>query len=75
MNTQLLDSLAQIINTLSPQEKEILKQKINSNISPDNYKQENLSWHEFIENTYGSIQDKTFIRHPQGNFSNRELME
>lgn len=47
MNTQLLDSLAQIINTLTPQEKEILKQKINSNISSDNHNQENLSWHHF----------------------------
>jgi hypothetical protein len=48
MNTQLLDSLAQIINTLTPQEKEILRQKINLNISSDNHNLENLSSNYFI---------------------------
>jgi hypothetical protein len=29
MNTQLLESLVQIINALTPEEKELLKQKVN----------------------------------------------
>ncbi|WP_293138883.1 hypothetical protein [Okeania sp. SIO3I5] len=38
------------------------------NLIKDNNQPENLSWYEFLENTYGSIQDETFVRHSQGNF-------
>ena len=43
------------------------------NFTNNNNEGENQSWHEFIENTYGSIQDETLIRHPQGDFDKREL--
>ena len=29
----------------------------------------------FIESTYGSIDDETFIRHPQGEYEERESFE
>ena len=38
-------------------------------------KEKEQSCHEFIENTYGSIDDETFIRHPQGEFEQRESIE
>jgi hypothetical protein len=71
MNLKLVDSLAQIINSLTPQEKQILGTKID--LASDNNQQERQSWHEFIEETYGSINDETFVRHPQGDFKKREL--
>jgi hypothetical protein len=57
MNLKLVDSLAQIINSLTPQEKQILGTKID--LANDNNQQERQSWHEFIEETYGSINDET----------------
>ncbi|NEN87682.1 MAG: hypothetical protein F6K48_01600 [Okeania sp. SIO3H1] len=71
MNLKLVESLAEIINNLTPEEKQALG--IMVNFIDDNNKSENQSWHEFIENTYGSIKDETFTRHPQGNFEQREL--
>ncbi|MGK7918959.1 MAG: hypothetical protein AB4080_02980 [Trichodesmium sp.] len=73
MNLKLVQSLAEIINNLTPEEKQVLGTMIN--LIPDNNQAENQSWHEFIENTYGSIQDETFVRHPQGNFEQRELFQ
>ncbi len=73
MNLKLVKSLAEIINNLTPEEKQILGTMIN--LIQDNNQPENQSWHEFIKNTYGSIQDETFVRHPQGNFEQRELFE
>ena len=73
MNLKLVQSLAEIINNLTPEEKQVLGTMIN--LIPDNNQPENQSWHEFIENTYGSIQDETFVRHSQGNFEQRELFE
>lgn len=29
----------------------------------------------FIENTYGSIQDESFVRHPQGDYESRLKLE
>ena len=75
MNLQLVDSLAQIINSLTLEEKQILQTKINLTDSFNNEEKENKSWHEFIENTYGSIDDETFIRHSQGTLEQRELIE
>ncbi|NEO52335.1 MAG: hypothetical protein F6K54_04130 [Okeania sp. SIO3B5] len=71
MNLKLVDSLAEIINSLTPEEKNALTIKVN--LTNNNNEQGNQSWHEFIENTYGSIKDETFIRHPQGDFEKREL--
>jgi hypothetical protein len=73
MNTQLINSLAQIINNLTPEEQQILQTKINFTNSLNTKESEAQSWHEFIENTYGSIEDETFIRQPQGEFEQREL--
>ncbi|MGD1807687.1 hypothetical protein ACP6PL_19935 [Dapis sp. BLCC M126] len=73
MNLKLVKFLAEIINNLTPEEKEVLGTMIN--LVQDNNQPENQSWHEFIENTYGSIQDETFFRHSQGNFEQRELFE
>ena len=73
MNLKLVQSLAEIINNFTPEEKQVLGTMIN--LIPDNNKPENQSWHKFIENTYGSIQDETFVRHSQGNFQQRELLE
>ncbi|HEY9703786.1 MAG TPA: hypothetical protein V6C58_15160 [Allocoleopsis sp.] len=75
MNIQLVDSLAQIINTLTPGEKRILQTKINLENHENTLDNNRESWHDFIENTYGSIEDETFIRQPQGNFEQRESME
>ena len=37
---------------------------------------EELGWPPgFIESTYGSIDDETFIRHPQGEYEERESFE
>ncbi len=72
MNLKLVDSLAQIINSLTPKEKQILATKVD--LAGDNNQQERQSWHEFIEETYGSINDETFVRHPQGDFEKRELL-
>ncbi|MEM1168533.1 MAG: hypothetical protein AAGJ08_05485 [Cyanobacteria bacterium P01_H01_bin.35] len=66
MNLKLVQSLAEIINNLTPEEKQVLGTMIN--LVQDNNPPENQSWHEFIENTYGSIQDATFVRHSQGDF-------
>lgn len=71
MNLKLVDSLAAIINNLTPEEKQALGSKVN--LTNNNREGESQSWHEFIENTYGSIEDDTFIRHPQGEFEKREL--
>ena len=73
MNLKLVESLAEIINNLTPEEKLALGTMIN--LVKDNNQTENQSWHEFIENTYGSIQDETFVRHSQGNFEQRKLFE
>ena len=73
MNVKLVESLAEIINSLTPEEKQALG--IMVNFTNNNNEGENQSWHEFIENTYGSIQDETLIRHPQGDFEKRELFE
>ncbi|MEB3341786.1 hypothetical protein [Okeania sp.] len=73
MNLKLVKSLAEIINNLSLEEQQILGTMIN--LIQDNKQTENQSWHEFIENTYGSIQDETFVRHSQGSFEQRELFE
>ena len=73
MNLKLVESLAEIINNLTPEEKLALGTMIN--LVKDNNQTENQSWHEFIENTYGSIQDETFVRHSQGDFEQRELFE
>ncbi|MBR8828905.1 MAG: hypothetical protein DSM107014_13560 [Gomphosphaeria aponina SAG 52.96 = DSM 107014] len=75
MNIQLVDSLAQIINSLTREEKQILQTKINLTDSLKDNDKEHQSWHEFINNTYGSIDDESFIRHPQGEFEPRELIE
>ncbi|MDJ0516562.1 MAG: hypothetical protein QNJ74_10015 [Trichodesmium sp. MO_231.B1] len=66
MNLKLVESLAEIINNLTPEEKQVLGTMIN--LIKDDNQPGNQSWHEFIENTYGSIQDETFVRHSQGNF-------
>ena len=66
MNLKLVQSLAEIINNLTAEEKQVLGTMVN--LIQDNNQPENQSWHEFIKNTYGSIQDETFVRHPQGNF-------
>ncbi|NES07738.1 MAG: hypothetical protein F6K22_36090 [Okeania sp. SIO2F4] len=66
MNLKLVQSLAEIINSLIPEEKQFLGTMIN--LIQDNNQPENQSWHEFIENTYGSIEYETFVRHSQGNF-------
>lgn len=73
MNLKLVDSLAEIINSLTPEEKQALGTKVN--LTNNNNEGESQSWHEFIEQTYGSIKDETFIRHPQGEFETRELFE
>ena len=69
MNLKLVESLAEMINSLTPEEKQALG--IIVNLIDDNNKSENQSWHEFIENTYVSIKDETFIRNSQGNFEHR----
>ncbi|MEB3341788.1 hypothetical protein [Okeania sp.] len=45
------------------------------NLIQDNNQTENQSCYEFIENTYGSIQDETFVRNSQGSFEQRKLFE
>ncbi|NEP83080.1 MAG: hypothetical protein F6K39_36040 [Okeania sp. SIO3B3] len=70
MNLKLFKSLAEIINNLTPEEKQILGTMIN--LIPDNNQSEN----QFSEvhprgqdaRTGNIIQDETFVRHPQGNF-------
>jgi len=32
------------------------------------------AWRRFIERTAGSITDPTFVRHPQGDFEEREML-
>lgn len=34
-----------------------------------------LEWHEFLNKTAGSINDESFIRHPQGEYEVRESLE
>lgn len=34
-----------------------------------------LEWHEFLERTAGSINDESFVRHPQGDYDLRERLE
>jgi FtsZ-binding cell division protein ZapB len=75
MNIQLVDSLAQIINTLTPEEKQVLQTKIDLVTVNNNLQIEDQSWHDFIENTYGSIEDQTFIRQPQDYITARESIE
>ncbi len=75
MNIQLVNSLAQIINTLTTEEKQVLQTKINLVIVNNNLQLEDQSWYDFIENTYGSIKDETFIRQPQGYITERESIE
>jgi len=71
MNLKLVDSLVAIINSLTPEEKQALGSKVN--LTNSNNEGESQSWHEFIEETYGSIEDETFMRQPQGEFEKREL--
>lgn len=75
MNIQLVDSLAQIINTLTPEEKQVLQTKINLVKTNNKWEIEKESWHSFIENTYGSIKDETFMRQNQGYMTERESIE
>lgn len=75
MNIKLVDSLAQIINTLTSEEKKVLQTKINLVTTNNNLEIEDQSWHNFIENTYGSIQDESFVRQPQGYITQRESIE
>jgi FtsZ-binding cell division protein ZapB len=75
MNIQLVDSLAQIINTLTPEEKQVLQTKIDLVTTNNNLQIKEESWHNFIENTYGSIEDETFIRQPQDYITPRESIE
>ena len=45
-------------------------------VAPKAETTENHGWPPgFIESTYGSIQDDTFIRHPQGEFEQRAEFE
>ncbi len=48
--------------------KELIKENLEDNVSQ-------LEWHNFIEKTAGSIDDDTFIRHPQGDYPIREELE
>ncbi|MEH2422393.1 MAG: hypothetical protein V7K48_16215 [Nostoc sp.] len=34
-----------------------------------------LEWHEFIDKTYGCLADDPIMRHPQGEYEQRELIE
>ncbi|MEH2299281.1 MAG: hypothetical protein V7K88_09620 [Nostoc sp.] len=34
-----------------------------------------LEWHEFIDKTYGCLADDPIIRHPQGEYEQREPIE
>lgn len=64
----IVDSFAQIINSLTKEEKQIVQTKINLSNSLKNNGKERQSWYEFIENTYGSIDDESFIRHTSCDF-------
>lgn len=45
-------------------------------IVPKTETAEKTSWPPgFIESTYGSIQDESFVRHPQGEFERRAELE
>ncbi|MEH2259054.1 hypothetical protein [Nostoc sp.] len=34
-----------------------------------------LEWHEFIDKTYGCLRDDPIMRHPQGEYEQREPIE
>ncbi|BAY78723.1 hypothetical protein NIES25_51990 [Nostoc linckia NIES-25] len=34
-----------------------------------------LGWHEFIDKTYGCLADDPIMRHPQGDYKQREALE
>nr|MDZ8073242.1 hypothetical protein [Nostoc sp. DedQUE01] len=34
-----------------------------------------LEWHEFIDKTYGCLADDPIMRHPQGDYEQREAVE
>ncbi|CCQ56231.1 FitA-like ribbon-helix-helix domain-containing protein [Crocosphaera watsonii WH 8501] len=48
--------------------RELIKENLEDNASQ-------LEWHEFIDKTAGSIDDDTFVRHPQGDYPIREELE
>lgn len=80
LEPEILEQLETLANshgrTLTEEIKVILTQELvkenEKNLQADISQ---LEWHEFIDKTAGSINDETFVRHPQGEYPIREELE
>ena len=80
LEPEILEQLETLANshgrTLTEEIKVILTQELvkenEKNLQADISQ---LEWHEFIDKTAGSINDETFVRHPQGEYTIREELE
>ena len=80
LEPEILEQLETLANshgrTLTEEIKVILTQELvkenEKNLQADISQ---LEWHEFIDKTAGSINDDTFVRHPQGEYPIREELE